>query len=147
MSKMGRVSRILMCFIIIQDLLVSVHRWVGRDIQVFVCLYVWILCMNCMHVQYIIYIRLQTCIGHAILLSFVNFQSKHRNYKVLLQSILCKLSVCQMDQFNLMVFPKEQFDFKTIADNYELLYTNITHFHRAFVVDLFLCLMKLDMST
>jgi len=57
-----------------------------------------------------------TCIS---LFSFVNFQFKQCNFKVLLQSILCKLSVCQMDQFNLMVFPKEKFDFKTIADYYE----------------------------
>jgi len=44
-----------------------------------------------------------------------------------------------MDQFNLMVFPKEQFDFKTIADYYEQLHTNITHFQRAFVVDDLFC--------
>lgn len=45
-----------------------------------------------------------------------------------------------------MVFPKQQFDLKTNADNYEQLHTNVTHFQRAFVVDLFVCLMKLDMS-
>lgn len=48
---------------------------------------------------------------------------------------------CQMDQFNL-VFPKEQFDFKTIADNCELLYIFIEP-----LLWTFLCLMKLDMST
>lgn len=51
-----------------------------------------------------------------------------------------------MDQFHPMVFPKQALNFKTIADNYEQLSTNVTHFQRAFVVDLFVFLMKLDMS-